>query len=97
MNNRNYFKKIIVIILFWLIVVVLPIKIFSFFSDNGSLLIDYLVVAPILIFILLYNFIKITDKKSKIIFIIMGFLVPYLFLLFYIYQGIIGGINPKIL
>jgi hypothetical protein len=95
--NKYYLKQIILIILFWLVIVIIPLKLFYIISNNGSLLIDYLVIVPILIFILLYNFIK-TDKiKKNIIIVIIGFLLPYLYLLFTIYKGIIEGVNPKIL
>lgn len=103
MNNKNqfinkyYLKQIIAVILFWLVIVIIPLKIFYLFSSNGSLLIDYLIVIPIIIFILMYRMMKIEKSMEKILFIILGFIVPYLFLLFYIYQGVIEGINPKIL
>jgi len=103
MSNKNqfvdkyYLKQIVVIIIFWLLIVILPLKIFSSFSDNGSLLIDYLIIVPAIIFILMYKIMKIAETKGKILFIVAGFIIPYLFLLFYIYQGIMRGINPKIL
>ena len=40
---------------------------------------------------------KIKETAGKILFIVVGFIIPYIFLLFYIYQGIIEGINPTIL
>lgn len=103
MSNKNqfiekyYIKQISAIILFWLLVVIIPLNLFSSFSDNGSLLIDYLVIAPIIIFILMYKIMKINETAEKAWFIIIGFIFPYLFLLFYIYQGLLEGINPKIL
>lgn len=94
--NQYYLKQIVAIILFWLLVVIIPLKFFSLLSNNGSLLIDYLLIIPIIIFILMYKIIKINKTVGKILFIVAGFIIPYLFLLFYIYQGIIEGINPKI-
>lgn len=95
--NKYYLKQIIAVILFWLIIVIIPLKIFYLFSNNGSLLIDYLIVIPVIIFVLMYKMIKIKATTEKILFVVLGFIVPYLFLLFYIYQGIVEGINPKIL
>lgn len=103
MGNQNqfvdkyYLKQVAAVILFWLLVVIIPLKMFSLFSNNGSLLIDYLLIIPIIIFILMYRTMKINETVEKILFIVVGFIIPYLFLLFYIYQGIIEGINPKIL
>ena len=95
--NNYCLKQIVVIVLFWLLVVIIPLKFFYLFSDNGSLLIDYLIIIPILVFILMYKMMKINKIASKILFIVAGFIIPYLFLLFYIYQGIIKGVNPEIL
>lgn len=95
--NKYYLKQIIAIVLFWLLVVIIPLNIFSSFSNNGSILIDYLIIVPVIAFILMYKIMKINKTAGKILFIFMGFIIPYLFLLFYIYQGIIEGINPKIL
>lgn len=95
--DKYYLKQIVAIILFWLLVVIIPLKIFSSFSNNGSLLIDYLIIIPIIIFILMYKIMKINETVGKILFIVVGFIIPYLFLLFYIYQGIVEGVNLKIL
>ena len=95
-KNLYYIKLILIILLFWLIVVILPLKIFSYITKNGSLVIDYLIIVPIIIFSILYYFTKPKATMEKIIYIIFGFLIPYIFLLFYIYLGIIRGFNPKI-
>lgn len=94
--NKYYLKQIIVIILFWLLVVIIPLKTFYLFTNNGSLLIDYLIITPVIIFILMYKIMKISETTGKMLFVV-GFIIPYLFLLFYIYQGIIRGVNPEIL
>lgn len=95
--ESNYLKQIIAIILFWLLVVIIPLKYFYLFSNNGSLLIDYLIIMPIIFFILMYKIIRISKRAGKILFVVIGFIIPYLYLLFYIYQGINNGVNPKIL
>ena len=95
--NKYYLKQIVAIILFWLLVVIIPLKYFYLFSDNGSLLVDYLIIMPIVIFILMYKMMKIGKTVGKTLFIVVGFIIPYLYLLFYIYQGIIEGVNPEIL
>ena len=95
--NEYHLKQIISVILFWLVIVIIPIKIFPLLTDNGSLVIDYLILAPIFLFIILFHFTKPVEKGGKIIYVLLGFVIPYICLLSYIYFGIIRGINLLIL
>ena len=93
--NKLYLKYILFTLAFWILLFI-SYKILLLLTDNGSIIIDYSIIAPIILFSLLYYFTKPVKNIEKVIYILLGFIVPYVFLLLYIYLGIIQGISPKI-
>ena len=94
--NRFYFKQILFIFLFWIFILI-SYKILLLLTNNGSIIFDYLIIAPIIILLFYFYFTEHQKRVVKISYILLGIIIPYIFLLIYIYLKIVEGFNPIIL
>lgn len=83
-------KKIVVPIVYWLLIGFLPILLGLIFESNGSLLLWYIVIVPIIFSFIPYRIVNPQIKKEKVKFIIFGLLIPLL-VIYGIYLYIIIG------
>ena len=71
-------KKIVVLIVYWLIIGLSPIIFGLWFGSNGSLLLWYILIGPIIFSFIPYKIVSPQNKKEKIKFIVFGLLMPLL-------------------
>jgi len=99
----NIQKKILILILYWMIFIIIPGYIaFNYkFTENNFDLPGYisffvLFIVPFL-FIIPYRFAKLNFQKEKLYFILIGLIFPYLFILLYLYISYKRDFKPDIL
>ena len=81
------------ILLFWILLAFLPLKYASKIFWDGSLLLGYyLIILPILSY-LLYKFLKLSEQVEKYIVILLGIIIPFIFLYYYIFIEFQKGFN----
>ena len=71
-------KKIVVPIIYWLLIGLSPILFGSIFGGNGSILLWYIIIGPIVFSFIPYKIVNPQSKKEKVKFIIFGLLIPLL-------------------
>ncbi|MFA6106615.1 MAG: hypothetical protein WC745_02970 [Patescibacteria group bacterium] len=98
-NKNAKINYSLISLLFWVVVVILPYKYFYLLSDNGSLLIDYMIVIPPVMVFLAYALIKPKEKLNRNYFLIVGLIMPlifhYAYLAFMIMEAI-KGFRPSL-
>lgn len=71
-------KKIVTPIVYWVIIGLSPIIFGLIFGSNGSLLLWYILIGPIIFSFIPYKIVNLQSKKEKMKFIIFGLLIPLL-------------------
>lgn len=95
MQTKEIIKSIIIIILYWFIVAILPIIFLPSITDNESLIFDYLVLIPLILFFIPYKLVKPDSRKGKMIIIIFGYIIPLIILYTHIFWEVVKGFNPS--
>lgn len=71
-------KKIVIPIVYWLLIGLSPILFGLIFGGNGSALLWYIIIGPVIFSFIPYKIVNPQSKKEKVKFIIFGLLVPLL-------------------
>lgn len=94
--GKLYLINILFIFLFWVLIFVSYI-ILILLTKNGSIIFDYFIIAPIIILLCFLSFTQRRKIVVKISYILLGIIIPYIFLMVYIYLKIVESFNPIIL
>ena len=97
-NEKN--RSLIYLAVYWAILVIVPFVLILFtrnkqysFDWTGYLMFYIIFIAPVL-FVLPYKFSNIKNIKNKILYILFGLVVPYLFIYLLIYMHIKQTFRP---
>lgn len=92
---KHFIKLILYPVFYWVLLFMLPIwVIFPTIVSDGGWVIIYLVVLPFLFFGI-YKLARPTTRKERILFIVLGFLIPFLLFYYYIYLEFTKNFNPS--
>ncbi len=82
-------------VLYWILVVLLPLKILPILISNGSIIFNYFLVVPLLLLFIPYKLVDVYTKKQKFYFILFGLVIPLILLYVYLYYEFLVGFNPS--
>ena len=89
----NNFKTLLYPILYWVIFIIIPFIIIYVIGDKestsmGVVMLYILFIAPFL-FVIPYKLSLLSNRKKKILFVILGLVLPYILVYLYVYLGIV--------
>ncbi|MBI2459052.1 MAG: hypothetical protein HYV53_00685 [Parcubacteria group bacterium] len=94
-NNKQNIKMILYPILYWVIFIVIPfiitqiVKIDSWIYNFAGLIFIYILFIAPLLFIVPYKLLNFTTKAQRIIFWVIGLVLPYIIIYIYAYYQLI--------